>query len=127
MTRLSIEIEGFRHKNPVPNACRIGDLLISGPIAGTEPDGSLPASLEAQCTNIFAHVRSIMAKAGGSTDDVIKMTVWLRDPTDREALNREWRSMFPDPSSRPARHVLPIIGENPTLIHCDIMAVFHGG
>ena len=35
--RTSIYVEGFSHKNPIPAACRIGSVLESGSIQGTEP------------------------------------------------------------------------------------------
>jgi enamine deaminase RidA (YjgF/YER057c/UK114 family) len=66
--RKSIEIQGFAHKNPIPAASRVGNMLMTGIITGTDPTtGKLADTLEAQCANIFQHVRSIMAAAGGST------------------------------------------------------------
>ena len=35
--RKSIEIEGFAHKNPIPAACRLGNMLMTGIITGTDP------------------------------------------------------------------------------------------
>ena len=103
--RKSIEIEGFTHKNPIPAASRLGNMLMTGIITGTDPaTGKLADTLEAQCANIFHHVRSIMAAAGGSTDDIIKMNVWMKDRSNRDVLNAEWVKMFPDAASRPARH-----------------------
>ena len=95
--RKSIEIEGFKHKNPIPAASRVGNMLMTGIITGTDPaTGKLADTLEAQCANIFHHVRSIMAAAGGSTDDIIKMNVWMKDRSNRDVLNAEWVKMFPD-------------------------------
>jgi enamine deaminase RidA (YjgF/YER057c/UK114 family) len=123
--RQSIEIEGFRHKNPIPAASRIGNMLMTGIITGTDPaTGKLADTLEAQIANIFRHVRSIMAAAGGSADDIIKMNVWMKDRSDRDALNAEWVKMFPDPHARPARHTSKAELEGGQLIVCDITAVF---
>ena len=123
--RKSIEIEGFKHKNPIPAACRLGTMLMTGIITGTDPaTGKLADTLEAQCTNVFLHVRSIMKAAGGSTDDIIKMNVWMADRSRREVLNAEWVKMFPDAHSRPARHTSQANLEGGQLIVCDITAVF---
>ena len=46
--RKSIHIGGFKHANPIPNACRIGSLVMSGVILGRDADGKMPESLEAQ-------------------------------------------------------------------------------
>ena len=123
--RKSIEIEGFAHKNPIPAACRLGNMLMTGIITGTDPaTGQLAATLEAQVANIFHHVRAIMTTAGGSTDDIIKMNVWMADRSNRDALNAEWLKMFPDAHSRPARHTSQSALEGGQLIVCDITAVF---
>jgi 2-iminobutanoate/2-iminopropanoate deaminase len=123
--RKSIEIAGFAHKNPIPAASRIGNMLMTGIITGTDPaTGKLADTLEAQCANIFHHVRSIMAAAGGSTDDIIKMNVWMADRSKRDVLNAEWVKMFPDPNARPARHTSQTALEGGQLIVCDITAIF---
>ena len=123
--RKSIEIEGFVHKNPIPAACLLGNMLMAGIITGTDPaTGKLAATLEGQCANIFHHVRAIMAAAGGSTDDIIKMNVWMADRSNRDVLNAEWVKMFPDAASRPARHTSQTALEGGQLIVCDITAVF---
>jgi len=64
--RRSIYARGFRHKNPIPNACRIGTLVVSGGINEVDPaTGKVPAALEAQCALMFAHIREIVETAGG--------------------------------------------------------------
>lgn len=124
MRRVSIHIPGFRHKNPIPNAARIGNLVMSGIINGVDPEtGEVAEGMEAQCRFLFAHVRSIVEAAGGTTDDILKITVWMRDRSRREALNREWLTMFPDEASRPARHSLQADLEGRLEIQCDFVAV----
>lgn len=83
----------------------------------------MPEDLDAQCVNLFRHVREITAAAGASTDDIIRMTVYLRDFRDRAALNREWESMFPDRDDRPARQALPAAFDGDMRIQCDFVAV----
>ena len=122
--RKSINIPGFKHVNPIPNGSRIGNLMMSGVIIGVDPaTHKLPPDLRQQCANMFGHVRSIVEAAGGTPDDIIKITVWLKDPGDRTAMNEEWQKLFPDPDSRPARHALPHLGGGDHLILCDVTAV----
>jgi 2-iminobutanoate/2-iminopropanoate deaminase len=122
--RRSIEIGDFKHTNPIPAASRIGNFVMSGVITGKDArTGKLPDTLEGQCAAMFAHVREIIAAAGGTPDNILKMTVWLRDQSNRKALNEEWVKMFPDPANRPARHALPHQGEGAALILCDFTAV----
>ena len=126
--RQSIYVEGFGHANPVPAAARIGRFVFSGAITGRDgATGEMPAGLDAQCVNLFQHVRQIIEAAGGDTDDIIKMTVWLREFRDRDALNREWEALFPDPHNRPARHAIAAEFDGDMKVQCDFIAVLDDG
>ena len=122
--RKSIHIGEFKHVNPIPNACRIGNLVMSGVIVGRDPGtGNIPDSLEAQCANMFAHMKATVEAAGGTTDDIIKITVWLKDRAHRAPLNAVWLQYFPDEHSRPARHSLQMDMDGGALVQCDFTAV----
>jgi 2-iminobutanoate/2-iminopropanoate deaminase len=122
--RQSIYVEGFSHKNPIPAACRIGDMVYSGSIQGSDPaTGQYGATLDEQSRLMFAQVRRIVEAAGGSVEDIVKMTVWMRDRHQRAALNSPWLEMFPDPQSRPARHTMNAELDDGKLVECDFVAV----
>jgi enamine deaminase RidA (YjgF/YER057c/UK114 family) len=53
---------------------------------------------------MFANIRRIIEAAGGTTENILQVTVWLRDISNREHVNKEWVAMFPTPESRPVRH-----------------------
>ena len=91
--RKSIHIGEFKHANPIPNACRIGNLLMSGVILGRDAAGKMPEKIEDQCANMFGHMKAIVEAGGGATSDIIKMTVWLQDRTQRAPVNAEWLKM----------------------------------
>lgn len=87
--RESIDLPGFGHANPIPAASRKGPFVFSGGFTGRDPHArDLPPLLDAQVANVFAHVRSMMAHVDSSAEDIVKMTFWLVDPRDRDALNR---------------------------------------
>jgi 2-iminobutanoate/2-iminopropanoate deaminase len=123
--RVSIEVPGFEHDNPIPAACRVGSFLITSGVSGKEPyTGQMPEGIEAQCAQMFATVRSILELGGGSPEDVVKMNVWMKDRKQRPFLNKGWLDMFPDPHSRPARHTF----ESPDLpgqmlVQCEVIAI----
>jgi enamine deaminase RidA (YjgF/YER057c/UK114 family) len=123
--RQSINGNHPRHENPIPNASRIGNLVMSSVISGTRPGSrQMPASLEEQVANVFAHIRHDVEAAGGTVDDIIKITFWVKDPaSQRAALNTEWLKLFPDPTSRPARHTLPLAPDSRSLVQADFVAV----
>jgi enamine deaminase RidA (YjgF/YER057c/UK114 family) len=84
-------------------------MLFSSAIGGEDPEThELPDDKEAQVANTFKAIRAIMREAGGSPDDIGKVTVYLADNGDRELVNRFWLEMFPDDGSRPARHTTTI-------------------
>ncbi|MBN8902189.1 MAG: enamine deaminase RidA [Rhodospirillales bacterium 69-11] len=123
--RQSINGSRARHENPIPNASRIGNLVMSTVIGGANPGTrELPPTLEAQVANVFAYIRHDVEAAGGSVDDIIKITFWVKDPAkQRAALNEEWVKMFPDPDARPARHTLTLPADSRALVQADFTAV----
>jgi enamine deaminase RidA (YjgF/YER057c/UK114 family) len=105
--RKSINVAGFSHKNPIPAGSVIGNLLMTGVIFGVDPDtGKMADNLEDECRFIFENARRILAAAGGNFDDILKMTFYLKPDISRDLLNKFWVEIFPNPDSRPARHVI---------------------
>jgi enamine deaminase RidA (YjgF/YER057c/UK114 family) len=124
--RRSVDFPGFQHLNPIPNASRIGNIMMSSVISGVDPGTrNLPSDLAGQVKNLFTHIRSAVEAAGGSPDNIIKINFWMKEPaTGRAALNGEWVKMFPDEGSRPARHTLALGADGNALVTCDFVAVF---
>ena len=114
MTQRSIEVEGLGHGSvPIPMACRVGPLLISGGINGKEVGtGKLPEDMDAQVRNAFANMKRVLEAADMALTDVVKVTVFLADEGDRNAVNGPWTEVYPAPAHRPARHalVMPLRG-----------------
>lgn len=106
--RRSIYIEGFSHgTNPVPAACLMGRTLVTGAVFGTVREtGKVPESVDEQCRLMFDNVARILQAAGGNFEHVLKMTFYARPGVSRELINTYWVTHFPDPASRPARHVI---------------------
>ena len=122
--RRTIQVDGFSHANPIPAAARVGPLLMSGLINGTDAaTGKLAEGLEAQCACMFDQIRSVLAAGGGTPDHLVRITVWLKDRSQRGPLNEQWLKMFPDPRQRPARLSLEASGLSAgILVQCEITA-----
>ena len=118
--RKSINLEGFGHTNPIPVACRLGNLVMSGSILPRDANGKIPDTLEGQCALMFQYVKDVMTEAGGTTDDIIKVNVGMIDSSNREILNKHWVAMFPDAEARPARHTEKKELPKGILISCEI-------
>jgi enamine deaminase RidA (YjgF/YER057c/UK114 family) len=123
MARSSIYVGEIAHKSPIPNASRIGNIIVSGLIRGADPGTSkLAATLEQQCAFMFLHMRQTVEAGGGTVEDIIKVTVWM-EKLLRKPVNDEWVKTFPDPASRPARQIMEVPMEPSVLVQCDFMAV----
>jgi 2-iminobutanoate/2-iminopropanoate deaminase len=124
--RKSINVDGFNHGGlPIPAACRVGNLVATGGVYGLDSrTGKIPDAVAVQAALMFVNLKAVLAAAGTSLDEVVKMTVWVRVPEARQALNEQWLLAFPDPASRPARHTFQNdhLPAN-MLIQCDALAV----
>ena len=124
--RQSINGSRARHENPIPNASRIGNIVMSSVIGGSEPRHARDcrrrwSSRSPTCSATSAHD---IEAAGGTVDDIIKITFWVKDPAkQRAALNDEWVKMFPDANARPARHTQPLPADSRALVQADFTAV----
>ena len=122
--RQSVNFSGFSHQNPIPNASRVGNIVMSSVIGGAIGTRELPPTLEAQVANLFGYIRSAVEAAGGRTEHIVKINFFVKDPTSqRETLNAEWVKMFPDPNSRPARHTQALPADSRALVQADFVAV----
>ena len=93
------------HQNPIPAATRVGNMLFSSAVGGEDGDThELPDDKEAQISNAFKTIRAIMREAGGSPENIGKVSVYVADRDDRKLINPHWLEMFPDENSRPVRH-----------------------
>jgi 2-iminobutanoate/2-iminopropanoate deaminase len=124
--RRSIEVPGFGHgQNPIPAASRVANVIATGGISGMDPaTGKIPADGKEQCRLMFHNLRRIIEAAGAGVEDIVKVTVWVRNQDVRAHVNPLWVELFPDPHARPARHTmqyehLPAA----MLIQCEALAV----
>ena len=69
----------------------------------------------------------MLAAAGGTPEDVVKCTVFVRDKAIRPVVNKYWVEMFPDEASRPARHTLRTDLQGGIQLQLEIMAVLGQG
>jgi 2-iminobutanoate/2-iminopropanoate deaminase len=123
--RRSIEVEGLGHGQlPIPAASRIGPFVATGGIRGVDvATGEMPADVALQTRLMFENLQRILAASACDPSQVLKMTIWIATPDARQCINEEWCKMFPDPGSRPARHILK--GDLPSgmLVQCEALAV----
>ncbi|MHB8574815.1 MAG: RidA family protein [Dehalococcoidia bacterium] len=123
--RQVLKVPGLGHGNqPIPYGVKIGNMVFSGGISGQDPaTGAISPEPARQAELIFQNIRALLAQAGGETDDIAHMTVFVKDNQYRDAINVEWLKMFPDEENRPTRHTLTADLRGAALMQCELIAV----
>ena len=123
--RRSIEVEGVGHgAAPIPMGARVGNVLYSSGIAGVDAaTGKLAEGAAAQAACAFRNMQSLLKNGGATLADVVRMTVYVKEPGAREPVNAEWLKCFPDPHDRPARHTLNYDLQHGMLLQLEVVAV----
>jgi 2-iminobutanoate/2-iminopropanoate deaminase len=86
---------------------RAGDLLFVSGCVPVDGDGNLvPGDIVAQTRQVFANIGTVLAAAGASFADVVKVTVFLLDVDDREAVNGVRQEVFG--AARPASTLVEV-------------------
>jgi 2-iminobutanoate/2-iminopropanoate deaminase len=78
--RECIEVKGLTHRDPLPNAARLGDYVFTSVIVPWDLSTSEPVVGEpAQTDQCFDNMRVLFEEAGGSVSDVVLQWVYLND------------------------------------------------
>ena len=129
MTRRSINVDGLGHgATAIPTASQVGPLLISGGISGIDrASGTVPDDIGTEVRNLFDNVRAVVEAAGGTLDDIAKLTFLVPHRALRSEIDPVWIETFPDPASRPARHA-SVYDHIPNGLHlqCELIAYIGG-
>jgi enamine deaminase RidA (YjgF/YER057c/UK114 family) len=125
MTRVSINVEGLSHGElPIPSASRLGPFVATGGVRGVDPEThQLPEDPAAQADLMYDNLVAILAAAGAAPAQILKLTIWIADGSLRPIVNAGWLRLFPDPASRPARHILIYDLPGKMAIQCEALAV----
>jgi 2-iminobutanoate/2-iminopropanoate deaminase len=74
--------EDYVHAMEVEGARRL--LFVSGTM-GLDAEGNAPPTLDAQLELIWSNIRRILAEADMTTDNIVRLTSYLRDPSYAQA------------------------------------------
>jgi reactive intermediate/imine deaminase len=90
------------------DAVRAGDLVFVSGVVPVDREGNLVGGddVAAQARQVFANMGAVLAAAGCSFQDVVKVTVFLTDVGDRAAINPTRQEVFG--SARPASTLVEI-------------------
>ncbi|MBC7093045.1 deaminase [Candidatus Bipolaricaulota bacterium] len=96
MVRRAIVPKGLHTAGPYSPAVQAGSFLfISGQLPLDPASGQLlPGPIEAQTKRCLENIKEILTAAGRSFRDLVKVTIYLVDMRDFEAVNRAYAEYF---------------------------------
>lgn len=103
---------------------RVGGILWTSGVMGKDPStDQLPEDGAAQARFMFDNLRALLRTGGAKLDDVVRITVYVKDNGQRDAVNEQWLRCFPDPDDRPARHTQVVDLPGRMLVQLEAIAV----
>ena len=83
---------------PYSHGWRIGNMLfIAGQVALDEELRLIgPGDAEEQARQVWRNIQAVCEKAGGTVTDVVRVSTYLADAADVEAVHTARREFFPD-------------------------------
>lgn len=66
---------------------KTGNTVYLAGAIGHNPDGSLSPDIKVQTRRSFEHLEAVLKEAGGSLQDLVKMTVFITDMRNRDGYN----------------------------------------
>lgn len=100
--RRPIEIDGVRHRDPLPMGAVIGERLWSSAIVPDRPGGGAPQGIAA-IHQAFDNLQALVEAAGGSLSNVSNLWVYLGRWDCHDDMVDRWVETFPDADRRPSR------------------------
>jgi reactive intermediate/imine deaminase len=83
---------------PYSQAIRVGDTVyLSGQLGLDPATGNLRDGIEAQTRQVLDNLQAVAAAAGGSLDDIVKLTLLLLDMGDFAKVNGIMAARFKEP------------------------------
>lgn len=92
---------------PLSHATCVGNLVfVSGQVGLDHHDGQAPKAFADEVANAFSALENVLLAANSSLEQVVKVTCYLSDISDRDELNELYIQRFSTP--RPARTTVEV-------------------
>jgi 2-iminobutanoate/2-iminopropanoate deaminase len=93
---------------PYSIGVKVGDMLYCAGQIGLDPQSGdiVPGGIEAETRRALLNLQGILEEAGGSLDNVVKTTVFLRDINDFGRMNSVYSEFFTE--KYPARSAVQV-------------------
>ncbi len=92
---------------PYSQAVKVGNFLfISGQIPADKDGNLVKGDIKAQTRQVLENIKAILEAAGAGLENVVKVTVYLKDMNDFGAMNEVYSEYFGE--SKPARAAVEV-------------------
>ena len=96
-------------------------VFVSGQV-GTDDDGNWLDGVQAQTRQVIGRVTALLAEADLTLDDVVKLTIYLTDPTDFEGFMAVAAELMPQPESAITALVVPFLSAPEQKVEIEAIA-----
>ena len=79
---------------PFSGAVLVGNTLYLSGQLGLEANQQVPATVEAEATNVLGNVQKLLTEAGMTMDDLVFVQVYCADVAHYDAFNKVYRGFF---------------------------------
>lgn len=106
--QIHIRGSGHRHTSPIPQGVKAGGFIFLSALRGVNPETQRVEhdDMEAQARQLFENMKNVLAAAGATLDDVVKVSVYMKDLRDRAVFNKVWAEYFGE--NAPARFAVQV-------------------
>jgi 2-iminobutanoate/2-iminopropanoate deaminase len=107
--RTVLEIPGMKHGDPMSMGARIGSMIFSSRVVGTDTrTGSMPESPAEQASLAFENVKTLLKQAGADIANLTQVNAFVPDASHRDVVQAAFAKRFPNAASAPAFNVLEV-------------------
>jgi enamine deaminase RidA (YjgF/YER057c/UK114 family) len=117
------EIYLDQRNNSLPAAAKIGPLVIAPSLLPVDPSTQkiIGDDMEEQLRAIFRNMDRVLEQTGCARGDVARVTLYMRQVSDRSAMNKVYAEWYPDENTRPPNKYVP--AELPEGIHATAQII----
>ena len=107
--RTVLEIPGMKHGDPMSMGTKIGSLIFSSRVVGTDTKtGSMPEAPAEQARLAFENVQTLLGQAGASLGNLVQVNAFVPDAKTRKVVESAFTERFPKDQSAPKLNVLQV-------------------
>ena len=123
--REALTVPGFAWDHPIPLGVKLGNLVISSIIPPQDPaTGKTPTDVKRQVELLFIEMKGLIENAGGTVDDIARVTFLVRSKAEhRPLIDEEWNTMFGGSRTQPARLVIEVSPQGAPSVQAEFIAM----